>query len=283
MSNESSSSKDRPSEPPFDALKEREETLKLLFRKGAQLTEELVKERDSARQRVADLEEENARLRAQVESDRAIRDFLVKIEQLEREKEAIIAHVREVEAQSTRIEATTSEIETELASLANLYVASFQLHSTLSPRGAMRHIKELLAQLVGAESFVIYLHDKEPSVLAPIASQGIFSDPLTALPITPGPITDAFSNRTVHIGNGDPRMGTLAAPSAVVPLTIDDRVVGVIVILRTLQQKTSFVPVDHELFKLLGAQAVSALVAARLFSDHNRELPPLSSFTDLGA
>jgi hypothetical protein len=61
-----------------------------------------------------------------------------------------------------------------------------------------------------------------------------------------------------------------------------DRTPGIIAVFRTLEQKAAFVQVDHELFKLLCAQAMSALVAARLFTDRGREVPALSSFRDLG-
>ena len=274
----------RKSEPPFEALKkERDEFLKTFFRKGAQLTEELVKERDSARVRVTALEEENARLRSQIESDKTLRDFMKKIEELETEKASMLARCYEAEQQSTRFEASSSEIESELSSLANLYVASYQLHASLNPRGAMRHIKELLAQLVGADVFALYLIDRDKNRLIAIASQGLSDNDLAPIIPTEGAIGEAFAADLVKITEGDTREGTLASPAALIPLSIDGRVVGVLAVIRTLQQKQEFVAVDHELFKLLGAQAVTSLVASKLFSDNNRELPPLASFLDLGA
>jgi hypothetical protein len=55
-----------------------------------------------------------------------------------------------------------------------------------------------------------------------------------------------------------------------------------LVIFRTLEQKHAFIQVDHELLKLLGAQAISALIAAQLFSAQDANQPPLSSLSDLG-
>jgi len=56
---------------------------------------------------------------------------------------------------------------------------------------------------------------------------------------------------------------------------------GVLVIFGTLPQKTEFVSIDRELFKLLGAQAAPALVNARLFTDTGRNVPGIQAFVDL--
>jgi hypothetical protein len=58
-------------------------------------------------------------------------------------------------------------------------------------------------------------------------------------------------------------------------------VFGVIAIFGTLPQKTEFVHIDQELFKLLGAQAAPALVNARLFTDAGRKVPGIQAFLDL--
>ena len=52
---------------------------------------------------------------------------------LEREREQLLTQVHEVEAVSTRFSNRYAEMEEELSTLANLYVASYQLHSTLRP------------------------------------------------------------------------------------------------------------------------------------------------------
>ena len=66
-----------------------------------------------------------------------------------------------------------AEIEAELESFANLYVASFQLHSSLRVRAVVRHVKELLEQLVGRRSLAIYFADEAERRLVPIASDGV--------------------------------------------------------------------------------------------------------------
>ena len=57
----------RRSDPPLEELKkERDDFIKQFFAKGAEFTEELVREREAAQRRLSALEEENARLRAQI-------------------------------------------------------------------------------------------------------------------------------------------------------------------------------------------------------------------------
>ncbi len=278
------SSPHRPSEPPEDDLKrERDDFLKSFFRKGAQLTEELVRERDAARLRTLALEEENALLRTQIERDKTLREFLVKIEKLEREKNEMVQRFREVEAQSSRIEASTLEIEGELANLANLYVASYQLHSSMSPRGGVRHIRELLANLVGAVSFAMFLLDPDTGKLRVAMCQGVEREQLQPIASGEGPVGDCLVTGLFTVSDSDPRKGSLEKPVALIPLRFDDRVLGVLAIFQTLEQKNAFIPVDRELFKLLGAQAMTALIAATYITEHKKEPPSLAHLFDLGA
>jgi hypothetical protein len=76
--------------PPEDLKKERDAFIQQFFRKGAQFTEELLKENERLRERIGDLEHENGKLRAHLASDEAIRDLIRKIEDLEREKQELL-------------------------------------------------------------------------------------------------------------------------------------------------------------------------------------------------
>ncbi len=68
--------KGRPSDrPPEDLKKERDAFIQQFFRKGAQLTEELLRENERLRDKISELESENGKLRAHLASDSAIRDL----------------------------------------------------------------------------------------------------------------------------------------------------------------------------------------------------------------
>src|SRR6185436_4993514 len=168
--------------PGTDLKSERDQFLKK-FTRGAKLTEEFLREVEQLQDRLRDLEAENAGLRAKVEADDAIRDLLSKIERLESEKRELLSRFHRVEAVNSEFTARVQEVESEFANLANLFVASNQLHSSLSPRGVTRRIKEVLAQLVGAECYSMYLVNGEGTELVPIASEGVPGGKLTPVPV----------------------------------------------------------------------------------------------------
>lgn len=271
--------RDQTDVPVDDLKKERDAFIQQFFRKGAQLTEELLRENERLRDKVSDLESENGKLAAHLASDAAIRDLLRKIDELEREKQELLARHARVQADTTRIDVDYHEIESELANLANLYVAATQLHSARTVRSCIRNLKELLAQFVGAAEFAVYLASDDKSELCAIASEGVSPDQIARVPLTEGPLADAFrSGRLVLGGAADTSKGSFADPAAIVPMHLDGRTVGIIAIFGTLSQKTEFINVDNELFKLLGAQAAPALVNARLFADAGRKVPGVQAF-----
>jgi putative methionine-R-sulfoxide reductase with GAF domain len=268
--------------PPEDLKKERDAFIQQFFRKGAQFTEELLKENERLAGRIGELETENQKLRTHLASDGAIRDLLRKIEELETEKKALINKTVEIEAVTGEFSARYGEVESELANLANLYVATSQLHSAHSVRNVLRNLKELLAQLLGAAAFAVYLVSDDGKELVAIASEGVNASEVARMPAGDGPVGKAFSGgRTVYEESFDLTKGSIQRPAALVPLSLDGKTIGIIAIFATLPQKTELVNVDFELFRLLGAQAAPALVNARLFTDTGRRVPGLQAFLDL--
>lgn len=267
--------------PVSDLLKEKQQFL-ATFGIGTKLSAEMLAEYERLMTRLRALESENARLRAAMEADAAVRELLAKIDRLEHEKEELLHRFREVEATSSTFSDRFQEIESELGNLANLLVASRQLHASLSPRGVMRRVKEVLAQLIGAERYAIYFANGDRSELVPIASEGISGDDLGNRPTRGGPLGEVFSTgRSIIHDDVDPSHGTLDSPPAVFPLTVDERTVGVVAVYSTLAQKTRFDTVDYELFNLLGSQAAWAIVSATLFAAAEHRLPGLEAFVDL--
>jgi putative methionine-R-sulfoxide reductase with GAF domain len=267
--------------PPADLKRERDELLHTIS-KGTRITEEFARDHERLETKLRELETENASLRAKVEADSAVRELLEKIAQLETEKTDLVSRFHAAEAASSEVSARVEEIETEFANLANLFVASNQLHASLSPRGVMRRIKEVLAQLVGAERYCLYLANAERNELVPVAFEGVPGDRVAAVSIERHALGEVFRSGSAAVDEDrDPSQGDFDAPAAVIPLKVDDQNVGVIAIFSTLSQKNRFDTIDFELFKLLGQQAASALVSASLFARAERKLPGLESFIDL--
>jgi putative methionine-R-sulfoxide reductase with GAF domain len=267
--------------PPPDLKRERDELLHSIS-KGARITEEFTREHERMEARLRELETENASLRAKVETDSAVRELLEKIQLLETEKRELLSRFHAAEAASTEVSARVEEIEAEFANLANLFVASNQLHASLSPRGVMRRIKEVLAQLVGAERYCLYLSSADKSELVPVAFEGVAGEHIAPVSIERSAFGEVFRSGAAAVNEDrDPSRGDFDAPAAVIPLSVDEQRVGVIAIFSTLSQKQRFDTIDFELFKLLGQQAASALVSASLFAAADRKLPGLESYIDL--
>jgi len=269
------------SEAPLDLTKERETFVRTFLRKGVEFAEELLQENKHLRAELSRLQTENARLRTQVASDDAIRELLRTIEGLERERNDLIERSSELERVWRRYEGRYTDLENELNDLANLYVASFQLHATLSLRRVVRHIKELLLQLVGAEAFVIYVLDSDGKIAVPLGSEGIAEADVRPVAVGEGVIGEACFTGIAQVSHTAPlARGTLAAPLAVIPMMVDGRPVGAISVVSLLQQKNEWASVDRELFKLLGAHGATALIAANLYASAPGPVPALSGIRD---
>lgn len=278
---------DRPS--PDQLARERETFLQTFLKKGAEFTEQLVRENEQLRHRAMDLEADNTALRTQLASDRAMRDLLGKIEQLQREKQQLLSHVHEAEAVSTQVSDRYHEMESELGNLAYLYVAGNQLHSTLRLSSAVRHLKELLQQLVGAKDYALYFIEPGDGALVKVASQGANLGPTRVLVRGDSAPADTVAGaiEAVHL-TGEARIesGLLVEcgpkkPAAVVPMRFDERGVGVIVVFGVYEQKDRFVQVDFELFRMLSAHAATALAAALVYHASGGKLPNLEPFTKI--
>jgi prefoldin subunit 5 len=263
-----------------DLTRERESFVRNFLRKGVEFTEELIRENEELRRHVQLVERDNTELRAQVKSDDAMRDVLRTIERLEQEKKNLLDRSSALEQATRRYEGRYAAIEQELNDLANLYVASFQLHSTLKPPHVLQHIKELLAQLVGAECFVIYVIGDDGKQAIPVGSEGVLESDLKNVNVGEGAVGGVCASGHSSVKQGNPLgEGSLEAPLAVIPMLVDGQTVGVIAILRLLAQKEAWVQVDQELFHLLGAHAAAALLAAHMYQ---KETDLLSALAGLG-
>jgi GAF domain len=281
----------RSDRPPVDLTAQlklqRDSFVSTFFKKGAEFTEELVAENDRLRGAMADLERENAALRTQLASDEAIRDLLRKIDALEREKSALLSHVHEAEAVSTRFLNRHAQIEEELSNLASLHVASYHLHSTLRLPLVVRHLKELLAQIVGARSYAIYVVNEATSELRPLASDGIEVEKIPPVRIGSVEVEDPRSRVVERVFlTGDPFFaeespGESAGVVACLPMKIDDKKLGVITIFALLPQKEQLVAADYELFKMLGLHSAAAILGAALFTASGGKLVELDALLRL--
>lgn len=258
----------RNSDAPVDLSAERETFVRQFLRKGVELTETLLEENKKLHEQLAELQGQNAGLRAQIASDDAIRDLIRRIDSLEKEREKLLDRSTELEATRRESEVRNDQIEQELHDLANLYVASHHLHSTLSVRGVVHRLTELLQQLVGAEMCAIYLIEPGGESARPVGADGVELADVAPIKVGEGLIGEVMMTGVPRIKEDltASEDATLEDPLAIIPLMVREQAVGAIAVARVFEQKDVWAAVDHELFKLLGAHAGNALIAATLFA-----------------
>ncbi len=252
-----------------------------LFNKGKEFTEELLRENQRLRYRLAATEES---------SDLASKDEIQKLreqmQQLADENRRIQERFHQVEEENKDFANRYLEIEEQNNNLANLYVASYQLHSTLDFREVIQIVQEIVINLVGAECFAILLLDEKTNDLRAIAAEG--DDVLPGVGNVSAQLGEGVLGTVARTGESyyinqdvDGEDVSLEKPLAAVPLKIKEHVIGLIVIYRLFQQKDSFSAVDYELFSLLAAHAATAIFSSKLYSQSERKLNTIQSFLDL--
>lgn len=197
--------------------------------------------------------------------------------------------VEELETRLTHAETDVKELATRLVDsehqagrLMNLYVATYQLHSTLEPDEVQDTIAEIAINLLGAERFVLLLRRDDD------AAEGC------EVALESGLDGDDALYADSHYGGGDPmvdatltdgvlRLGpTERSPAlAAVPLRVQDVIVGALVVLKLFDHKPILRAEDRDLLDLLSAHAASALFAARLYAAKDRKLRSLESLVKL--
>lgn len=220
--------------------------------------------REGTQKYVRQLMSENEQLRilnAQLQSEIGnVRQELAQRESSQRELAQALEGIREESQQHL---ARYAEVEMHNANLANLYVASYQLHGTLRRDAVLGAIQEIIVNLVGSEMFAICEVDEQ--AISVLASVGV--DPESI-----GWGTPRVFETAIH---GVPYLGTSGErgpndPLVCLPLSLDGRIVGVIVIFELLAHKPQLEALDHELFDLLATHAATALYCTSL---HERIAP----------
>jgi GAF domain-containing protein len=250
-----------------------------IVKRGAEFIEELLKDNDRLRYRIADLE---ARLGRNPGDQALVRELVDKVVRLEAERESLVHRFALVEAENKNFANRYVEIENENNNLLNIYVASYQLHSTLDFQEVLQIITEIILNFVGGEVFAIAMVPEGEGTLRPLIAEGIERSELARVSTKGGVVGEVLASGEPHFVDTIPPHDPIATePSICVPLKIKGQTIGVVLIYRFLQQKTHLQPVDHELFTLLAGHAATAIFAAKLYTDSRRKLTTIQGFIDL--
>jgi regulator of replication initiation timing len=218
-----------------------------------------------------DVMQENERLQilsgsAARENDRLQRELASVTEELNRhrrEREEMRRQLSQVERESAGFASQFAEIEQRNMNLANLYVSSYQLHGTLDRGTVLDSIREIVINLIGCEELAVFELSEDQSSLDLVTSFGIDEDEYSSIDIHEHPIGKLVATGGTYIGSASAE-GDDPSVTACLPLKLDGRVTGAIVLFRLLPHKLGLQELDFELFDLLGTHAATALYCTRL-------------------
>ena len=267
---------------PEDQLSARREFLQV-FKRGAEFTEDLLKENERLRYRVVELE---SRASGPSDDSALVRELLEKVQRLENERTALANRYQEVEAENRSFANRYVEIETENNNLLNIYVASYQLHSTLDFQQVVQIITEIILNFVGAEKFCIGLIDEQTGAFNPLLTEGFPYEQAKTITVDSGIIGTVIKSGEPYFVADVPDLNRQKAikvnePAVCVPLKIKEKAIGVICIYGFLSQKHRLAHVDYELFTLLAGHAATAIFSAKLYTESKRKLNTIQGLIDL--
>ena len=265
--------------------RERGEAVLAIFQRGAEFTKQLLDENSRLRREFNDVKQRHSdAAQNDDEWEKLRQELTTKIEELENQNHTMLEQLRSIEGENMDFAERYVEVEEENNNLANLYVASYQLHSTLDSSEVIKAILEIVINLIGAEIFCVYVCDETTGVLTPVAAEGDELAEWPLLQVGEGFVGESVETGEVAIGNpaeqGRPP-SQAGQPVVSIPLRVDERHVGAIVIYKLLQQKDGFTALDNELFTLLAGHAATAILASRLHAQSERKLTTIQGFIDL--
>lgn len=252
-----------------------------IFKRGEEFTKDLIKENERLRFRIAQLEESLE----QTGNEEKVRLYEERIKILGEEISSLLERYKKTEEENKDFALKYVDVESENNMLANLYVASYQLHSTLDFNEVLRIVIEIIINLIGAEKFTIFLMDDKTNELIPVASEGLSLTDMPKVKIGESIIgkvaKEGESYFLENMTSSSPTDLDASNPIVCIPLKIKEHVIGVISIYSLFTQKTSFSNIDYELFNLLAGHAATAIFSSKLYTQSERKLTTIQGFLDL--
>jgi hypothetical protein len=222
------------------------------------LLREVVLENEKLQVRFDFVERENERLRRELAS------MILELQQQRHDHDALRQQLSEVEGVSRDFAQQFAEVEERNMNLANLYVSSYQLHGTLDRGAVLESIKEILINLIGCEELAVFELSEDDQYLELVTSFGIDEEQYRSISIRDHVLGKLVSTGGTYIGGITASPGDSLSVTACLPLTLDGRVTGAIVLFSLLPHKPGLRELDFELFDLLGTHAATALYCTGL-------------------
>ena len=251
------------------AMEEARSFTEALYQENLRLKETLAEAQARAEELTASLE--SAR------TDSPHQDLLSERQSLLVRLEGFEERERRVRAENEEFNARYVQVEELNNRLANLYIASLRLHSSLNQADVLATTVEIVVNLVGAHDFIMYLADHQAGTLRMIAGEGEGIAGHASVGLDEGRIGQAAQSGRVYINEDG--AGDVSDPLACIPLVLDGQLIGMIVILSLLVQKEGrFSRADLEMFELLAAHAAAAISSASLYAQAEERLKTVEGY-----
>jgi hypothetical protein len=169
-----------------------------------------------------------------------------------------------------------ARLERRSTQLTSLYVATFQLYAGRDPDQVYETIAEITSDILGADRFVLLMRDGDAPHCRIVLRHGFE-------PRSGGPFgSDVYSGGQPAVDEAliDGTRWVQTDPEdlvAVVPLKVDQTILGALVIVELLDHKPKLDDADSEILDLLGAHAASALLSSMNLSSTARKLQTMTS------
>jgi nitrate/nitrite-specific signal transduction histidine kinase len=175
--------------------------------------------------------------------------------------------IESLQKSAEEMERLLVQTERQAAQLANLYVATYQLHASLDPEEINTAIADIAVNLLGAARFRLLLRAENGRMAFALGGDARAGGAAAEYAGGDELLDACLGDRVLRFG---PTPGSSAL--VVVPLSSHGELVGVLAIDALFQQKSSLNPDDRELLDLVGAHAASALLAARAYQAARRKV-----------
>ena len=235
-----------------------------VFKKGVRFTEELLQENERLRSRLVSLEEENRMLARRHLGPDGYRELLGQLQQLDERRKQLEQRFEAIENENRDYRRRHEEMEQEYNRLANLYIASYQLHSSLRLAEVVRVVSEIIVNLVGGAAFALYL--RQGRRYLPVTGTGCDWQQMLPVRHGEGIAGKAAADAVTYIDSDGLAGDNGDSPIVCIPLSLEGRTMGIVSIYRFLEHKDCITDLDRELFGLLGVHAASALAASMLYA-----------------
>lgn len=256
------------------------EFVRQLFEEGSRYMDQLLEENERLRLALA-RERDAQRAASPEEISRLKRRLALAVEDAEaarKQHDALRAEIDRIEAENREFADICVVLQEKQAALSSLYAASYELHASLELSDVLETLTEIVINLLGSESFAIYVTDERLPALQVQVDIGMPELAARTLEMGHGVVGRAVADEDAwyEADHNDP-----SEPIVVVPLRVRDETIGALAIFAFLPQKKGISDLDRELFRLVSAQAATALQGARLYQKESRRAATFEGLVDL--